>query len=60
METIVGSFQLMLFIYALAAVISLATAWIIKCVFYVIKLQSAGAASQKPATPADAPAIRTT
>jgi hypothetical protein len=61
METVGGSFQLMLFIYALAAVISLAAAWIIKCVFYVIKLQSGGAASQKPATTrGDAPAIRTT
>ncbi len=61
METVGGSFQLMLFIYALAAVISLATAWIIKLIFYVIKLHSASAASQKPATaPADAPAVRTT
>lgn len=57
METVGGSIQLMLYIYALAAVISLATAWIIKLVFYVIKLQSAGAASRKPAT---TPAKRTT
>jgi hypothetical protein len=61
METIGGSFQLMVLIYALAVGISLATAWIIKLVFYVIRLQSAGDASQKQATTsADAPGIRMT
>ncbi len=60
METVGGSFQLMLFIYVLAAVISLVTAWVIKLVFYVITLQRAGAASQKSAaTPKDARANRT-
>jgi hypothetical protein len=59
METVGGSFQLMLFIYALAAVISLATAWVIKLVFYVIKFRSAGAASPKPTTTPE-PVNRTT
>ncbi len=57
METVGDAFQLMLFIYAMAAVISLVTAWVIKLIFYVIKLQHAGAASQKPGT---AQANRTT
>ncbi len=60
METVGGSFQLMLFIYALAAVISLATAWVIKLVFYVIKLHASAASQKAASTLADAPAIRTT
>jgi hypothetical protein len=60
METVGASFQLMLFIYALAALISLATAWVIKLVFYVIKLQSAGASQKATGTLADAPANRMT
>lgn len=39
METFWGSVQLMFFIYALAATISLATAWIIKLIFFAIQMQ---------------------
>jgi len=39
METFWGSIQLMFIIYALAAVISLATAWIIKLIFFAIQLR---------------------
>jgi hypothetical protein len=55
METVGGSIQLMLFIYVLAAGISLATAWIIKLIFVVIQRQSRTALT----APADAPAKRT-
>lgn len=55
METVGGSVQLMLFIYALAAVISLATAWIIRIIFVVIHRQNRTAS----AAPADAPLNRT-
>ena len=40
METFWGSVKLMLFIYALAAVISLIIAWMIKYLFVVIRMQS--------------------
>ena len=39
MESIWGAFKLMLFVYALTAVISFAVAWIIKLVFAAIRLQ---------------------
>ncbi|MGB8575124.1 MAG: hypothetical protein WCD56_00995 [Pseudolabrys sp.] len=66
METFGGSVQLMFIIYALAAVISLATAWIIKLIFFAIQMQKKAAtvpqnAKTRPtAAPADAPAKRTT
>ena len=39
MESVGGSIKLMLFIYALAAAISLVTAWMIKYIFVVIRMQ---------------------
>ena len=66
METFGGSVQLMFIIYALAAVISLATAWIIKLIFFVIQKRKKAAAvpqnakTRPAAAPADAPAKRTT
>jgi hypothetical protein len=64
METVWGSVQLMFIIYALAAVISLATAGIIKLIFLVIQKQKKTAAvphaKTRPAgAPTDAPAKRT-
>jgi hypothetical protein len=65
METFGGSVQLMFIVYALAAVISLATAWIIKLIFFVIQMQKKVAAvphnvtSRPAAASADAPAKRT-
>ncbi len=47
MEIIGGSIKLMLFIYALAAVISLATAWIIKLIFFAIQTQKKRAAAKR-------------
>ncbi len=49
MESILGSIKLMLFIYALAAVISLATAWMIKYIFVVIQMQKKRADARKGA-----------
>jgi hypothetical protein len=43
MESFWGSVNLMLFIYALAAVISLLTAWMIKYIFVVIRMQKSRA-----------------
>ncbi len=65
METVWGSVQLMLIVYALAAVISLATAGLIKLIFLVIQKQKKTAAAphaktRPAAAPADAPAKRTT
>ena len=65
METVWGSVQLMLIVYALAAVISLATAGIIKLIFLVIQKQKKVAAvphakTRPVAAPADAPAKGTT
>ncbi len=65
METVWGSVQLMLIVYALAAVISLATAGIIKLIFLVIQKQKKVAAvphakTRPAAAPADAPVNRTT
>ena len=40
-ETIGGAFQLMLFVFALATVISLLMAWIIRLIFRGIKTQKA-------------------
>ena len=60
MESVMGSVKLMLFVYALAAVISLATAWMIKYIFVVIQLQKKRADARKGAkdatllTPRDA------
>ena len=55
METVGGSIQLMFFIYALAAAISLATAWIIKLIFFAIRIQK-----KRSAVPTDTPAKGTT
>ena len=53
METFGGAIQLMLFVYAIATLIALATAAIIKFIFYVIKLQHGRAmATAKPAATA--------
>lgn len=66
METFGGSVQLMFIIYALAAVISLATAWILKLIFFAIHMQKKVAAvpqnakTRPAAAPADAPAKRAT
>jgi hypothetical protein len=66
METFAGSVQLMFFIYALAAVISLATASIIKLIFFAIRMQKGrvatphSAKSGSSAAPAHATAKRTT
>ena len=49
MESFWGSVKLMLFIYALAAVISLIMAWMIKYLFVVIRMQSTRAEKRKKA-----------
>ncbi len=41
MESFWGSVELMIFIYALAAVVSFFIAWIIKLIFAAIKMQKA-------------------
>jgi hypothetical protein len=46
MESVGGSVELMLFVYALAAVIAFATAWIIKFIFFAIQFQKKGAAAK--------------
>ena len=53
METFGGSVKLMLFIYALAAVISLIIAWMIKYLFVVIRMQSNRAERRKKAKAAN-------
>jgi hypothetical protein len=58
MESVGGSIQLMFFIYALAAVISLATAWIIKLIFFAIQFRTGAAARHDAKTaPAAKPAV---
>jgi hypothetical protein len=65
MESFWGSVNLMLFIYALAAVISLIMAWIIKYIFVGIRMQNNRADARKaakaatPPTPSDARPQRT-
>jgi hypothetical protein len=61
MESVVGSIKLMLFVYVLAAAVSLATAWLIKLIFFVIRMQKKRAAALQAAqaTPAAAPADAT-
>ncbi len=39
MDYFLGSIKLMLIVYALAAVISLGVAWIIRCIFACIKMR---------------------
>lgn len=55
MESFGGSVKLMLFIYALAAVISLIIAWMIKYLFVVIRMQSNRAERRKKAKAAISP-----
>lgn len=40
MDYFLGSVKLMLIVYALGAVISLGVAWVIKCIFAVIKMRN--------------------
>lgn len=47
METVGGAVQLMLFVYAMAAVIAFSTAWIIKLIFFVIQMRNGRAASHR-------------
>jgi len=64
-ETVLGSVKLMLFVYALAAVISLIMAWTIKYIFVAIRAQKNRADARKaakaatPPTPSDARPQRT-
>ena len=54
MEYFLGSVKLMFFVYALAAVVSLAMAWLIKLIFVVIQKQKKRADARngsKPETP---------
>lgn len=55
MESFEGAVKLMLFIYALAAAISLITAWVIKHIFTLIRMQRNRAEARKSAKAADAP-----
>jgi hypothetical protein len=55
MESFWGSVNLMLFIYALAAVISLLTAWMIKYIFVVIRMQKSRAEASKSARAGTSP-----
>jgi flagellar basal body-associated protein FliL len=55
MESFWGSVKLMLFIYALAAAISLITAWMIKYIFVVIRMQKSRAEARKSAKADNAP-----
>lgn len=55
MESFGGSVKLMLFIYALAAVISLIIAWMMKYLFVVIRMQSNRADRRKKAKAASSP-----
>jgi len=54
MESFGGSVKLMLFVYAVAVVISLITAWIIKLIFVAIQFRKNGAASKHKSKTADA------
>ncbi len=49
MENFWESVNLMLFVYALAAIVSLAVAWIIKLLFGVIRMKEKRAAANAPA-----------
>jgi hypothetical protein len=49
MESVGGSIKLMFFVYALAAAISLITAWMIKYIFVVIRMQKKRAEDSKSA-----------
>lgn len=49
MESFWGSVKLMLFVYALAAVVSLTVAWSIKMIFAGVKMQKARAAARASA-----------
>ncbi len=49
METFGGAFKLMLFVYAVAAVIALLTAWIIKLIFFFIQKRNGRAAARQSA-----------
>jgi hypothetical protein len=49
MESFWGAVKLMLFIYALAAAISLVTAWVIKHIFTAIRMQNIRAQARKDA-----------
>ena len=51
MESFWGSVELMIFIYALAAVVSFFIAWIIKLIFAGIKMQKARAATRAKPPP---------
>ncbi len=55
MESFWGAVKLMLFVYALAAVISFAVAWIIKLVFAGIRLQGTRAGASAEAKTKSAP-----
>ena len=55
MESFWGSVNLMLFIYALAAAISLITAWMIKYIFVVIRMQKSRAEARKGVKAGGAP-----
>ena len=46
METFGGAVKLMLFVYAVAAVIALLTAWIIKLIFFLIQRRNGRAAAK--------------
>ena len=61
MESVGGSIKLMLFVYVLAAAVSFATAWLIKLIFFFIRMQKKRAAAQQAAqaTPIAAPADAT-
>ena len=50
MENFWQSVNLMIFVYALAAVVSLAVAWIIKLLFGVIHMKEKRAAANGPAS----------
>jgi hypothetical protein len=55
MESFWGSVKLMLFVYALAAAISLITAWMIKYIFVVIRMQKSRAEASKSANGGTSP-----
>ena len=55
MESFWGSVKLMLFIYALAAAISLITAWVIKYIFVAIRMHKNRADARSSAKAASSP-----
>jgi len=55
MESVWGSVKLMLFIYALAAVISLMMAWVIKYIFVGIRMRNDRVDARKAAKAGPAP-----